>query len=118
MQQLAERSEALRARISRMVAIIVVLFTVCWGPMQFLILLQAFAPGFQRNYYTYKVKIWAHCMSYTNSSVNPLVYAFMGANFRKAFRKVFPFAFKQRVGGIGAGSANVNTEMHFVSSGK
>ncbi|XP_006017627.1 kiSS-1 receptor [Alligator sinensis] len=117
-QQLAERSEALRARISRMVAIIVVLFTVCWGPMQFLILLQAFAPGFQRNYYTYKVKIWAHCMSYANSSVNPLVYAFMGANFRKAFRKVFPFAFKQRVGGIGAGSATVNTKMHFVSSGK
>ncbi|XP_019393793.1 PREDICTED: kiSS-1 receptor [Crocodylus porosus] len=117
-QQLAERSEALRARISRMVAIIVVLFTICWGPMQFLILLQAFGPGFQRNYYTYKVKIWAHCMSYANSSVNPLVYAFMGANFRKAFRKVFPFAFKQRVGSTGAGSANVNTEMHFVSSGK
>ncbi|KAJ6664216.1 hypothetical protein lerEdw1_008434 [Lerista edwardsae] len=117
-QQLAERSEATRAKISRMVTIIVVLFTICWGPMQFLILLQAFVPSFQRNYYTYKVKIWAHCMSYTNSFVNPMVYAFMGANFRKAFKKVFPFIFKPRVGSSdAAGHANVNTEMQFISSG-
>ncbi|XP_075758745.1 kiSS-1 receptor [Pelodiscus sinensis] len=116
-QQLAERSEAMRAKISRMVAIIVVLFTICWGPVQFLLLLQAFAPRFQRNYYVYKVKIWAHCMSYANSSVNPVVYAFMGANFRKAFKKVFPFIFRPKVGCASVGRAHANTEMHFVSSG-
>ncbi|CAM4700707.1 kiSS-1 receptor [Caretta caretta] len=116
-QQLAERSEAMRAKISRMVASIVGLFTVCWGPVQFLILVQAFSPNFQHNYYIYKVKIWAHCMSYTNSSVNPIVYAFMGLNFRKAFKKVFPFIFKQKVGCTHAGNTNINTEMHFVSSG-
>lgn len=116
-QQLAERSAAMRAKISRMVASIVVLFTVCWGPVQFLILVQAFSPSFQHNYYIYKVKIWAHCMSYTNSSVNPIVYAFMGLNFRKAFKKVFPFIFKQKVGCTHAGNTNINTEMHFVSSG-
>ncbi|XP_063003402.1 kiSS-1 receptor [Elgaria multicarinata webbii] len=117
-QLLAERSEALRAKISRMVAIIVALFAICWGPMQLLILLQAFSSGFQRNYYTYKVKIWAHCMSYANSSVNPIVYAFMGANFQKAFRTVFPFAFKHRVGSSDVTArAHVNTEMQFVSSG-
>nr|XP_033809693.1 kiSS-1 receptor [Geotrypetes seraphini] len=116
-QLLAERSEAMRTKISRMVAAIVLLFTICWGPMQFYILIQAFSPSVQRNYYTYKVKIWAHCMSYTNSSINPIVYAFMGANFRKAFKKAFPFIFKQRVGNTNATSANLNTEMHFVSSG-
>ncbi|XP_078526663.1 kiSS-1 receptor [Lissotriton helveticus] len=116
-QLLAERSEAMRAKISRMVAVVVMLFTLCWGPIQLYILFQAFSPSFQRNYYTYKVKIWAHCMSYTNSSINPIVYAFMGANFRKAFKKVFPFVFKQRVGSTNAANANVNTEMHFVSSG-
>ncbi|XP_054835660.1 kiSS-1 receptor [Eublepharis macularius] len=115
---LAERSEATRAKISRMVAIIVFLFAVCWGPMQFFILFQVFGPGFQRNYYTYKVKIWAHCMSYANSCVNPMVYAFMGANFRKAFKKVFPFFFKQRVGiSNAAGHANAHTELQFLSSG-
>ncbi|XP_056373874.1 kiSS-1 receptor isoform X1 [Hyla sarda] len=116
-QLLAERSEVMRTRISRMVAVIVLLFTVCWGPIQLYILFQAFSPTFKRDYYTYKIKIFAHCMSYTNSSINPIVYAFMGANFRKAFNKVFPFLFKQRVGSTGVANANANTEMHFVSSG-
>ncbi|XP_068127331.1 kiSS-1 receptor [Hyperolius riggenbachi] len=116
-QLLAERSELMRTKISRMVAVIILLFTLCWGPIQLYILLQAFSPTFQRNYYTYKVKIWAHCMSYANSSINPIVYAFMGANFRKAFNKVFPFLFKQRVANTGVAIRNANTEMHFVSSG-
>ncbi|XP_038627695.1 kiSS-1 receptor [Tachyglossus aculeatus] len=116
-QLLAERSEAMRTKISRMVAVVVALFTLCWGPIQLYILFQAFSPSFQRNYYTYKVKIWAHCMSYTNSSINPIVYAFLGANFRKAFKKVFPFIFKQRVGSVGPPNARLNTEMHFVPSG-
>ncbi|XP_029469314.1 kiSS-1 receptor isoform X2 [Rhinatrema bivittatum] len=53
-QLLAERSEAMRTKISRMVAVIVLLFTICWGPMQLYILIQAFSPRVQRNYYTYK----------------------------------------------------------------
>ncbi|MBN3275343.1 GPR54 protein, partial [Polyodon spathula] len=114
-QLLAERSEAIRIKISKMVVVIVLLFTICWGPIQFFILFQAFDSNFQKNYETYKIKIWAHCMSYSNSSVNPIVYAFMGANFRKSFKKAFPFIFKQRVGTTG--EAVVNTEMHFVSSG-
>ncbi|XP_018614543.1 KISS1 receptor b [Scleropages formosus] len=113
--QLAERSEAVRAKISKMVVVIVVLFTVCWGPIQFFILYQAFHPNFRKSYALYKIKIWAHCMSYSNSSVNPVVYAFMGANFRKSFKNAFPFIFKQRVGSTGGGMAN--TEMQFLSSG-
>ncbi|XP_048855139.1 KISS1 receptor b [Brienomyrus brachyistius] len=113
--QLAERSEAVRAKISKMVVVIVVLFTVCWGPIQFFILYQAFYPNFRKSYALYKIKIWAHCMSYANSSVNPIVYAFMGANFRKSFKNAFPFIFKQRVGSIR--EAMANTEMQFLSSG-
>uniref|UniRef100_UPI00398E4EE0 G-protein coupled receptor 54-like isoform X1 n=1 Tax=Pristiophorus japonicus TaxID=55135 RepID=UPI00398E4EE0 len=116
-QLLAERSEAMRTKISRMLAVMVLLFAICWGPIQLYILFQSFLPNFNRNYYTYKVKIWAHCMSYTNSSINPIVYAFMGVNFRKSFKKAFPFFFKQRVGSTNSGNAAGNTEMHFVSSG-
>ncbi|KAG9337191.1 hypothetical protein JZ751_029671 [Albula glossodonta] len=81
-QLLTERAEAVRTRISRMVMVMVLLFTICWGPIQVYILLQALHPTARRSYALYKVKIWAHCMSYSNSSVNPIVYAFMGANFR------------------------------------
>ncbi|XP_072263145.1 G-protein coupled receptor 54-like [Pyxicephalus adspersus] len=114
-QLLAERSEAVRAKISKMVVVIVLLFTICWGPIQLFILFQAFDSNFQQSYETYKLKIFAHCMCYSNSSVNPIVYAFMGANFRKSFKKAFPFVFKPKVecipGAVG------NTEMHFISSG-
>ncbi|KAB0391025.1 hypothetical protein E2I00_006593, partial [Balaenoptera physalus] len=34
----------------------------------------------------YALKIWAHCMSYSNSALNPLLYAFLGSHFRQAFR--------------------------------
>ncbi|CAI9541233.1 unnamed protein product, partial [Staurois parvus] len=86
-QLLAERSEAVRSKISKMVVVIVLLFTICWGPIQLFILFQAFDSNFQQSYETYKLKIFAHCMCYSNSSVNPIVYAFMGANFRKSFKK-------------------------------
>ncbi|XP_067083918.1 KISS1 receptor b [Osmerus mordax] len=92
------RAASVRVRVSRMVMVMVALFTVCWGPIQICILLQAFRPQL-RSYSLYKVKIWAHCMSYSNSSVNPVVYAFMGNNFRKAFKQAFPSVFLKRGGG-------------------
>ncbi|XP_063058113.1 G-protein coupled receptor 54-like [Engraulis encrasicolus] len=98
LQVLTERSKAFRARVSRMVVVMVLLFLLCWGPVQLFILVRAFSPHFRISYCTYKLKIWAHCMSYLNSCVNPVVYAFMGAHFRKAFRRTFPCVFKQRVG--------------------
>uniref|UniRef100_A0A4W4HBV9 G-protein coupled receptors family 1 profile domain-containing protein n=1 Tax=Electrophorus electricus TaxID=8005 RepID=A0A4W4HBV9_ELEEL len=115
-QQLqTEHSVAVRARVSRMVLVIVQLFVLCWGPIQLFILVQAFSVHFRQDYYTYKVKIWAHCMSYSNSCINPIVYAFMGANFRKAFKRTFHCLFKQRVTVAQQPNGNANTEMHYVS---
>ncbi|MBN3272786.1 GPR54 protein, partial [Polyodon spathula] len=95
--QLSERSVVLRARVSRMVVAIVLLFSVCWGPIQLFLLVQGFYRGFQANYETYKIKTWANCMSYANSALNPIVYSFMGESFRKSFKKAFPSMFRRRV---------------------
>ncbi|XP_049906966.1 KISS1 receptor b [Epinephelus moara] len=128
LQAQAERAASVRARVSRMVVVMVALFLICWGPIQVCILLQAF--GF-RSYILYKLKIWGHCMSYSNSSVNPFVYAFMGNNFRKAFKHAFPAVFlwrtrgRVRVGNMDAEDAGEmdrqapkgEAEMHFLSSG-
>uniref|UniRef100_A0A672HC89 KISS1 receptor b n=1 Tax=Salarias fasciatus TaxID=181472 RepID=A0A672HC89_SALFA len=128
LQAQAERAAAVRARVSRMVVVMVVLFLVCWGPIQVCILLQAFG---LHNYVLYKLRIWGHCMSYSNSSVNPLVYAFMGNNFRKAFRNAFPAVFVRRARGrVRVGTTDTeegghadqqapkgDTGMHFLSSG-
>ncbi|XP_054834720.1 G-protein coupled receptor 54-like [Eublepharis macularius] len=114
-QHLSERSAAMRAKISKMVVVIVLLFTICWGPIQFYLLFQGFYHHFQANYETYKIKTWANCMSYANSSLNPIVYAFMGDSFRKSFKKAFPFLFRQRVQDNGTHSGSHNAELKFVT---
>uniref|UniRef100_A0A8C3T327 KISS1 receptor n=1 Tax=Chelydra serpentina TaxID=8475 RepID=A0A8C3T327_CHESE len=114
-QHLSERSVAMRAKVSKMVVVIVILFTVCWGPIQLYLLFQGFYGRFQANYETYKIKTWANCMSYTNSSINPIVYAFMGDSFRKSFKKAFPFLFRRRVRDGAVLSGSRNAEMKFIT---
>eukprot|EP00061_Rhincodon_typus_P012181 g37753.t1 len=101
-----------------MVVVIVLLFTICWGPIQFFILFQGFYINFQANYETYKIKTWANCMSYANSSINPIVYAFMGESFRKSFKKAFPFMFRKRVRDSSVANGSRNAEMKFVTEEK
>uniref|UniRef100_A0A3Q4ICY8 G-protein coupled receptors family 1 profile domain-containing protein n=1 Tax=Neolamprologus brichardi TaxID=32507 RepID=A0A3Q4ICY8_NEOBR len=115
-------------QFSRMVVVMVSLFLICWYWKEVCILLQAF--GLQ-SYILYKLKIWGHCMSYSNSSVNQFMYAFTGNNFRKAFKHAFPAILlwrsrgRVRVGNTDA-EEEVETdhrapkgeaEMHFLSSG-
>ncbi|KAM5237887.1 kiSS-1 receptor [Ctenodactylus gundi] len=91
----AERAGAVRAKVSRLVAAVVLLFAACWGPIQLFLVLQALGPAgawHPRSYAAYALKIWAHCMSYSNSALNPLLYAFLGSHFRQAFRRVCPCA--------------------------
>lgn len=92
-QLLAERAGAVRAKVSRLVAAVVLLFAACWGPIQLFLVLQAVGPAgawHPRSYAAYALKTWAHCMSYSNSALNPLLYAFLGSHFRQAFRRVCP----------------------------
>ncbi|EPQ08056.1 KiSS-1 receptor [Myotis brandtii] len=82
-QMLAERADAVRAKVSRLVAAVVLLFATCWGPIQVFLVLQALGPSgswHPRSYAAYALKIWAHCMSYSNSALNPLLYAFLGSH--------------------------------------
>lgn len=113
---LSERTIAIRSKISKMVVVIVLLFTVCWGPIQLFILFQSFYPDYKDNYTTYKIKTWANCMSYANSSINPIVYGFMGAGFRKSFKKAFPFLFKQKVRDSSVTSRTANAEIKFIAT--
>ena len=65
---------------------IIVLFTVCWGPALIDNVLVAFGHVDKLNYGHLKPMRQAFdVMSYFNSCVNPIVYAFMSKNWRKSF---------------------------------
>ncbi|XP_042123224.1 kiSS-1 receptor isoform X1 [Peromyscus maniculatus bairdii] len=98
-QLLAQRAGAVRTKVSRLVAAVVLLFAACWGPIQLFLVLQALGPAgawHPRSYAAYALKIWAHCMSYSNSALNPLLYAFLGSHFRQAFCRVCPCGPRRR----------------------
>ncbi|XP_051902033.1 KISS1 receptor a [Hippocampus zosterae] len=111
---LSERTISIRRKVSKMVVVIVLLFALCWGPIQIFVLFQSFYPNFRATYATYKIKTWANCMSYANSSVNPIVYGFMGASFQKSFRKTFPFLYRHKVRDSSMASRTANAEIKFV----
>lgn len=53
-----------------------------------LILLLKALDMYEINMFNVILQIVAHTMAYTSSCINPLLYAFLSDNFRKAFYKV------------------------------
>ncbi len=70
-----------------MLVAIIVLFAVCWTPIMVDNVLVAFGVLHRFHYGPLKPMRQAFaCMSYFNSCVNPIVYAFMSRNFRQSFK--------------------------------
>ncbi|XP_029421362.1 kiSS-1 receptor isoform X4 [Nannospalax galili] len=121
-QLLAQRAGAVRTKVSRLVAAVVLLFAACWGPIQLFLVLQALGPAgawHPRSYAAYALKIWAHCMSYSNSALNPLLYAFLGSHFRQAFRRACPCGGGRQRPPHGPGRADMaasHTELHSLAA--
>ncbi|KAM6951042.1 galanin receptor 2a [Aplochiton taeniatus] len=93
-----DMSESRRAKrkVTKMIIIVAVLFCLCWLPHHLVILCMWFG-HFPLNHTTYVLRILSHLVAYTNSSLNPIVYALVSKHFRKGFRKVFGCALRQRV---------------------
>ena len=66
---------------------VVVVFGVCWLPMHAHLLVAYF--GLQPNTRAYAVfRVFCHCLAYTNSCVNPFVYHYVSADFRRCLADV------------------------------
>ncbi|XP_068682251.1 histamine H2 receptor-like [Montipora foliosa] len=68
-------------RVTVTIAIVVVIFTVCWVPL--LYLRSAFAEANFGLFYN-----WARTLALSNSSMNPWIYCFRISEFRKAYNKL------------------------------
>ncbi|KAE8598755.1 hypothetical protein XENTR_v10016927 [Xenopus tropicalis] len=89
-----EKDRNLR-RITRLVLVVVAVFIVCWTPIHIFVLVEALVDVPQS---IAVVSIYYFCIAlgYTNSSLNPILYAFLDENFKRCF-KDFCFPSKHRL---------------------
>ncbi|XP_028986137.1 opioid receptor, delta 1b [Betta splendens] len=80
-----EKDRNLR-RITRMVLVVVAAFIVCWTPIHIFIIVKTMVDIDSRNLVV--MATWHLCIAlgYTNSSLNPVLYAFLDENFKRCFR--------------------------------
>lgn len=70
------------------VLVVVVVFCLSWLPHHVVHLWVEFG-SFPLNQASFVFRMVAHCLAYSNSSVNPIIYAFLSENFRNSYRQVF-----------------------------
>uniref|UniRef100_A0A3P8S1Q1 Opioid receptor, delta 1a n=1 Tax=Amphiprion percula TaxID=161767 RepID=A0A3P8S1Q1_AMPPE len=73
-------------RITRMVLVVVAAFIICWTPIHIFIIVKTMVAIDTRN--PFVIASWHLCIAlgYTNSSLNPVLYAFLDENFKRCFR--------------------------------
>ncbi|XP_060725191.1 opioid receptor, delta 1b isoform X1 [Tachysurus vachellii] len=81
-----EKDKNLR-RITRMVLVVVAAFIICWTPIHIFIIVKTFIEIDQKN--PLMIISWHLCIAlgYMNSSLNPVLYAFLDENFKRCFRE-------------------------------
>lgn len=62
-------------------------FAICWLPIQIVLVLKSMNPNYQSTLLI-TMQILSHVLAYSSSCVNPVLYAFLSENFRKALKKV------------------------------
>jgi len=86
--QMSCESVRCKKRVTRLVVVVVLIFAVCWGPIQVILALRSLGRYLTENQYNIIIQITSQVLAYINSCINPILYAFLSENFRKAFRKV------------------------------
>ncbi|XP_030637315.1 opioid receptor, delta 1b isoform X1 [Chanos chanos] len=90
-----EKDRNLR-RITRMVLVVVAAFIICWTPIHIFIIIKTLIEIDQKN--PLVIASWHLCIAlgYMNSSLNPVLYAFLDENFKRCFRD-FCLPFRSRM---------------------
>lgn len=105
--RMSKESQRGRKRVTRLVVVVVIAFASLWLPvqvstkntllssrfnlsidLQLILLLKALDLYEANSMFSVMLQVVAHTMAYTSSCINPLLYAFLSDNFRKAFYKV------------------------------
>ncbi|KAJ7985159.1 hypothetical protein DPEC_G00349190 [Dallia pectoralis] len=88
LRNMSKKSEASKKKTAQTVLVVVVVFCLSWLPHHVVHLWVEFG-NFPLTQWSFVFRVAAHCLAYSNSSVNPVIYAFLSENFRKAYKQVF-----------------------------
>ncbi|KAK1802510.1 hypothetical protein P4O66_021801 [Electrophorus voltai] len=75
-------------KTAQTVLLVVAAFLFCWMPHHIIAMWVEFGV-FPLSDASFAFRITSHCLAYGNSCVNPILYAFLSENFRKACRQAF-----------------------------
>ncbi|XP_051567013.1 galanin receptor type 1-like [Myxocyprinus asiaticus] len=88
MKNMSKKSEHSKRKTAQTVLLVVAAFLICWMPHHIIAMWVEFGQ-FPLNDASFAFRIISHCLAYGNSCVNPILYAFLSENFRKACKQVF-----------------------------
>ncbi|XP_077576502.1 opioid receptor, delta 1b [Stigmatopora nigra] len=91
-----EKDRNLR-RITRMVLVVVAAFIICWTPIHIFIIVKTMVNIDHKNLLVMACWHLSIALGYTNSSLNPVLYAFLDENFKRCFRD-FCLPYRKRAG--------------------
>ncbi|KAI8130589.1 hypothetical protein FF38_12734 [Lucilia cuprina] len=85
--RMSVESQRGRKRVTRLVVVVVIAFASLWLPVQLILLLKALYIYHADTKFTVILQVVAQTLAYASSCINPVLYAFLSDNFRKAFHK-------------------------------
>ncbi|XP_032874774.1 galanin receptor type 1 [Amblyraja radiata] len=88
LHNISKKSESAKRKTAQTVLVVIVVFCISWLPHHVINLWSEFGT-FPLTNASFIFRIAAHCLAYSNSSVNPIIYAFLSENFRKSYQQVF-----------------------------
>ncbi|XP_076056453.1 somatostatin receptor type 2-like [Oratosquilla oratoria] len=77
-----------RRKVTKLVLTVITVYVLCWLPYWVLQLALITSPPKQNQSLFRKILfLFTSCLSYINSAINPILYAFLSDNFKKSFMK-------------------------------
>ncbi|XP_078254756.1 galanin receptor type 1 isoform X2 [Rhinoraja longicauda] len=88
LHNISKKSELSKRKTAQTVLVVIVVFCISWLPHHVINLWIQFGK-FPLTNASFIFRIASHCLAYSNSSINPIIYAFLSENFRKSYHQVF-----------------------------